>query len=68
VITNELQYRITKRWLERFRQARASVDERGAELHPRARQASRDQYDSQIEELDEQLTEYEALRCGKLHG
>ena len=66
MITNERQYRITKSWLERFRQARASVEEQGAELHPRARQAFRDQYDSQIEELDEQLTEYEALRCGKI--
>jgi ribosome-binding protein aMBF1 (putative translation factor) len=64
VITNERQYRISQGWLERFEQARASVEERGNEIHPRARQALRDQYDSQIEELRAQLAEYEALRRG----
>jgi len=38
----------------------------GADLHPRARQAFRDQYDSQIEELRAQLAEYEALRRGEV--
>jgi transcriptional regulator with XRE-family HTH domain len=66
VITNERQYRITKTWLERFQQARAGVEEQGGNLHPRARQALRDQYDSQIEELRGQLAEYEALRRGQV--
>jgi ribosome-binding protein aMBF1 (putative translation factor) len=65
VITNERQYRITQSWVDRFEQARASVEEQ-ADLHPRARQALRDQYDSQIEELREQLEQYEALRHGKV--
>jgi ribosome-binding protein aMBF1 (putative translation factor) len=66
MITNERQYRITRNWLERFEQARAGVEAQGTELHPRARQALRDQYDSQIEELREQLAEYEALRRGQV--
>lgn len=64
MITNERQYRITKSWLERFGQARAGVDEQGGSLHPRALQALRDQYDSQIYELRQELAEYEALRRG----
>jgi hypothetical protein len=70
VITNERQYRITRNWLARFEQARAAADEQeaGGALHPRARQALRDQYDSQIEELREQLAEYEAPRLGSTYG
>ncbi|HEY7065373.1 MAG TPA: hypothetical protein VII06_28105 [Chloroflexota bacterium] len=65
MITNERQYRITKGWLERFQQARVGVDQApGAELHPRARPAFRDQYDSQIEELREQLAAYESSHGG----
>jgi ribosome-binding protein aMBF1 (putative translation factor) len=66
VITNERQYRITKSWLDRFERAREGVEQEGAELQPRARQALRDQYESQIEELREQLAEYEALRHGQI--
>ena len=66
MITNERQYRITKSWLGRFEQARAGVEDQGADLHPRARQALRDQYDSQVEELRAQLAEYEALRDGQV--
>jgi ribosome-binding protein aMBF1 (putative translation factor) len=66
MITNERQYRITRGWLERFEQAHASTEEKAANLHPRARQALRDQYDSQIEELRADLADYEALRRGQV--
>lgn len=66
MITNDRQYRMTRNWLERFEQARAGVEARGNTLHPRAQQAFRDQYDSQIEELRAQLAEYEALRRGEV--
>jgi hypothetical protein len=62
VVENERQHRITKKWLERFEQARRSVEGLGNSLPGRARQALRDQHDSQIEELGEQLAEYDALR------
>lgn len=64
MITNERQYRITKGWLERFTQARAGVEAQGESLHPRAAQALRDQYESQIEELRAELADYEVLRQG----
>src|SRR5439155_18397183 len=41
-------------------------EQQESNLHPRARQALRDQYDSQLEELREQLTAYEALRRGEV--
>ncbi len=66
MITNERQYRITKGWLERFTQAKAGVDEQSSTLHPRALQALRDQYDSQIEELSVDLADYERLRRGEV--
>ena len=62
MIANERHYRITRSWLERFQQTRNGVGEDGAALQPRAQQALRDQYDSQIEELRAQLSEYEATR------
>lgn len=59
MITSEQQYRNTKMWLKRFEQALDDVDRQGRELDPRARQALRDQYRSQIEELQAVLAEYE---------
>ncbi len=66
MITNERQYGMTKGWLERFIQARAGVDEISGTRHPRAAQALRDQYDSQIEELSADLADYERLRHGEV--
>lgn len=66
MITNERQYRISRSWLERFERARASADQDADNLHPRARQALRDQSDSQIEELRADLADYEALRRGQV--
>ena len=66
MITNERQYRITKSWLKRFEQARDGVEQDEHTLQPRARQALRDQYESQIEELRSELAQYEALRRGQV--
>jgi DNA-binding Xre family transcriptional regulator len=66
VITNERQYRITKAEAERFAAALAQPDEKVAHLHPRIRQAMREGAESQLEELREQLNEYEALRDGRV--
>jgi len=65
MITNELQYRMSRRWLERFIEARASVDEQ-SQLPVRAQQAFRDQYDSQIEELRQEIADYDSLRSGEI--
>jgi DNA anti-recombination protein RmuC len=66
MITNERQYRITRSWQNRFEQARASADQRAADLHPRALQALRDQYESQIDELRADLVDDEATRYAKV--
>ena len=41
MIANDVQYRTTRKWVERFEEARAAVDAQ-SDLHPRARQALRD--------------------------
>jgi len=66
MIANERQYQITKLEAERFEQALAQADEKGAHLHPRLRQAMREVMESQLEELRGQLAEYDALRRGKI--
>ncbi len=66
MITNERQYRMTKGWVERFAQAQDGVEAQRDTLHPRAAQALRDQYGSQIEELQAELADYEALRQGEV--
>ena len=65
MITNERQYRITRNWLERFEASLCGVDERAGTLDPRARQALRDQCESQIEDCAPILTPH-ALRRGKV--
>lgn len=63
MITNMRQYRITRAQAERFRQALNNVDEAYRFADSILRQAMRDQYESQLEELQEELAEYE-----RLHG
>lgn len=62
MITNEQQYRITKEWAEKFAEAAAQTEEMSAHLHPTLRRAVREGYESQAEELRDQLAEYDALR------
>ena len=64
MITNERQYLITKAEVRRFEQALAKTAERNKNLHPALRKAAREGLESQLQELREQLEEYEALRAG----
>jgi DNA-binding Xre family transcriptional regulator len=64
MITNERQYAITKAQAATFREVLNAELPKG--LHPKAQKAMRDGTQSQLEELEEQLAEYEALRSGKL--
>lgn len=66
MINNARQYRITKAEAERFAEALAQTDERSGHLHPLLQTAMRDGLVSQLEELREQLAEYEALRAGTI--
>lgn len=62
MIENELQYRITKSEADKFAEALEHVDEENANLHPRLRQAMRESLDSQLQDLQRELAEYDALR------
>lgn len=64
MITNERQYAITKAQAAKFRSALAAAAPQG--MHPKALKALREGARSQLDELEEQLAEYEALRAGKL--
>ncbi|MBI4218596.1 MAG: helix-turn-helix domain-containing protein [Chloroflexi bacterium] len=66
MIANERQYRITKAAMERFEEALAKSQEPRTERDPRLQQAMREGIESQLEELREQLAEYEALRAGRV--
>ena len=66
MIANERQYRITKAAAERFEEALAKSRQPRTDLDPRLQQAMREGIESQLEELREQLAEYEALRTGRV--
>ena len=66
MITNERQYRITQGWVKRFAEALEHVDEENAHLHPLLRKAMRDSLQSELDNLQEQLVEYDALRHGRV--
>lgn len=66
MIANERQYRITRAEAERFEEALAQSDESISDLDPRLHRAMREGLESQLQELREQLAEYEALRAGRV--
>ena len=67
MITNERQYAITKAQVERFKQALADAGQQGAKpLHPRAAKAMREGLESQLRDLEEELSDYEKLRDGSV--
>ncbi len=66
MITNERQYRITKTEIARFEQSLSHADEQGRDLHPDLQQAMREGLESQLQELREEVADYEALRAGKV--
>ena len=67
MITNERQYAITKAQVERFKQALADAGKQGGKaLHPRALKAMREGLESQLKDLQEELSDYEKLRDGTM--
>lgn len=69
MITNERQYRITKRKERSFRQAIERFDAQGSganDVHPRIRQAEREAMESQLEDLRAELAEYDRLKAPDL--
>ena len=66
MITTEHQFRITKGEIKRLEEALSKVAEQNKDLHPKLQTAMRESLDSQLQELCEQVAEYEALRDGKI--
>ncbi len=64
MITNQRQYLIAHSQAERFRKALAAPDTTG--LHPKAAKAMRAGLRSQLEDLEAEIAEYDALREGKI--
>ncbi|MGI8554310.1 MAG: helix-turn-helix domain-containing protein [Dehalococcoidia bacterium] len=64
MIANELEYRTTKAALRRFEEGLAHVQDGQAERHPLAQKALRESIESEIQVLEQQLRDYEALRDG----
>lgn len=66
MITNERQYRVTKGEIGRFETALSTVDKQNRDLHPKMRKAMRESMVSQLEELRQEIADYEALRSGNV--
>jgi HTH-type transcriptional regulator / antitoxin HigA len=64
MITNQRQYLNTRAQAERFREALATPDATG--LHPKAAKAMRAGIQSQLDDLEAELAEYDSLRSGKI--
>jgi len=70
MITNERQHRITRAEIKRFEQAIASAqsDEPAANVDPRLHAAMIDGLRSQLDELRDEVHDYEALRDGEIQA
>jgi transcriptional regulator with XRE-family HTH domain len=68
MITNERQHRISKAEIGRFEKAiaHAEGEEPAEDVHPRLQEAMIDGLRSQLDELRSEVSEYEALRAGKI--
>ena len=66
MITNERQYAITKAQAERFKESLAKADAPDQELHPKVRKAMQEGLRSQLQDLENEIAEFEKLRDGKI--
>lgn len=66
MIANERQYRITKAWVAQFSDSARQIAETSDTPDPLIRAAMAAQYESQVEELQHEIDEYEALRSGRV--
>ena len=66
MIANERQYRITKSEATKFTEALSRLDTVESHRSDEMRRIMREAVQSQLEELREQLAEYDALRSGRV--
>jgi ATP/maltotriose-dependent transcriptional regulator MalT len=69
MIKNEHEYRVTNAQTQRFERAlsQLAAPEAGAGLHPLVQRAQREAVQSQLDELREEIAEYDSLRCDQYH-
>lgn len=65
MITNDRQYRMTKKQADRFRRTIKETGEFESELSPRLRQAVIDGMESQLRDLEREIDDYEAVKSGE---
>ena len=66
MIADEHQYRVTKRRGRSFHEAIERFDAQGSEIsdvHPRIRQAEREAMESQLDDLQPELAEYDCMKA-----
>ena len=68
MITNERQYLNTRAMARRFEEALTLFDEQNAALDPTLRQAMRKGIEGELEDLQAQLAQYEAVRTGDVRS
>ncbi len=66
MIANERQYRITRTAAREFEEALARLETVEAHRPPEMRRVMREAMESQLEDLRDELAEYDALRSGKI--
>lgn len=66
MITNERRYATTKKQVARFDEALSRQDEKRPGLHPKAQKAMQEGAESQLQDLQAELAEYEKLRGGEI--
>ena len=66
MITNERQYAITKAQAVRFKESLAKADAPDNKLHPKVRKAMQEGLRSQLQDLENEIAEFEKLRDGKI--
>jgi hypothetical protein len=66
MIANDLQYRVTRTAAREFEEALARLDQTEGHRSPEMRALMRDAMESQLEDLRQQLADYDALRSGHI--
>jgi ribosome-binding protein aMBF1 (putative translation factor) len=66
MIANDLQYRVTRTAAREFEEALAKLDENEGHRSPEIRALMRAAMESQLEDLRQQLADYDALRAGHI--
>lgn|SRR5487761_66340 len=66
MIANERQYRITKSAVRQFEESLQRLDSDESHRPPQMRQLMREAMESQLQDLREEVAEYDALKGGKV--